>query len=92
MSTILANDRQSVRVNLDKVISYTLITPLEALQLGEFQIPNYLENYSYIEFVIEPYIRFEGLAGEQATMFFYDPSGNALEFKAFKDMDQLFAK
>ncbi|MEW4923060.1 VOC family protein [Algibacter sp. 2305UL17-15] len=45
-----------------------------------------------IKFVIEPYIRFEGLAGEQATMFFYDPSGNALEFKAFKDMSQLFAK
>lgn len=44
-----------------------------------------------IKFVIEPYIRFEGLAGEQATMFFYDPSGNALEFKAFKDMGQLFA-
>lgn len=40
-----------------------------------------------IEFVIEPYIRFEGLAGEQATMFFYDPSGNALEFKAFRDID-----
>ncbi|GAA4799054.1 VOC family protein [Litoribaculum gwangyangense] len=45
-----------------------------------------------IKFVIEPYIRFEGLVGEQATMFFYDPSGNALEFKAFKDMGQLFAK
>jgi extradiol dioxygenase family protein len=45
-----------------------------------------------IEFVIEPYIRFKGLVGEQATMFFYDPSGNALEFKAFKDMTQLFAK
>jgi len=45
-----------------------------------------------IKFVIEPYIRFEGLVGEQATMFFYDPSGNALEFKAFKDTDQLFAK
>ncbi|GAL66520.1 VOC family protein [Jejuia pallidilutea] len=45
-----------------------------------------------IEFVIEPYVRFEGLVGEQATMFFYDPSGNALEFKAFKDMSQLFAK
>lgn len=45
-----------------------------------------------IEFIIEPYIRFEGLVGEQATMFFKDPSGNALEFKAFKDMDQLFAK
>lgn len=45
-----------------------------------------------IEFIIEPYIRFKGLIGEQATMFFYDPSGNALEFKAFKDISQLFAK
>lgn len=45
-----------------------------------------------IPFVIEPYIRFEGLAGEQATMFFKDPAGNALEFKAFKDIGQLFAK
>ncbi len=44
-----------------------------------------------IAFIIEPYIRFEGLVGEQATMFFKDPSGNALEFKAFKDMSQLFA-
>lgn len=44
-------------------------------------------------FVIEPYIRFKGEAGEQATMFFHDPSGNALEFKAFKDIDgQLFAR
>ena len=45
-----------------------------------------------IKFVIEPYIRFEGQVGEQATLFFKDPSGNALEFKAFKNMDQLFAK
>ena len=45
-----------------------------------------------IQFIIEPYIRFEGQVGEQATMFFKDPSGNALEFKAFKDMSQLFAK
>nr|WP_225037058.1 VOC family protein [Winogradskyella sp. SM1960] len=45
-----------------------------------------------IKFIIEPYIRFEGQVGEQATMFFKDPSGNALEFKAFKDMSQLFAK
>lgn len=45
-----------------------------------------------IEFIIEPYIRFEGDVGEQATMFFKDPSGNALEFKAFKNIDQLFAK
>ncbi len=43
-----------------------------------------------IQFQIEPYIRFEGKVGEQATMFFYDPSGNALEFKAFKDINQLF--
>ncbi|MEM7455983.1 MAG: VOC family protein [Planctomycetota bacterium] len=45
-----------------------------------------------VEFVIEPYVRFEGEVGEQATMFFLDPAGNALEFKAFKDMSQLFAK
>ena len=44
-----------------------------------------------IDFMIEPYIRFEGQAGEQATMFFLDPCGNALEFKAFKDIHQLFA-
>ena len=44
------------------------------------------------KFLIEPYIRFEGEVGEQATMFFLDPSGNALEFKAFKDPSQLFAK
>lgn len=45
-----------------------------------------------IKFIIEPYIRFVGKPGEQATMFFTDPSGNALEFKAFKDISQLFAK
>ena len=45
-----------------------------------------------IKFVIEPYIRFRGKVGEQATMFFLDPSGNALEFKSFKDPSQLFAK
>jgi extradiol dioxygenase family protein len=44
------------------------------------------------EFVIEPYIRFKGEPGEQATMFFMDPSGNALEFKAFGDIGKLFAK
>lgn len=46
-----------------------------------------------IEFIIEPYVRFAGQTGEQATMFFLDPSGNAIEFKAFKDVEsQLFAK
>lgn len=43
-------------------------------------------------FIIEPTIRFQGKVGEQATLFFYDPENNALEFKAFKDMNQLFAK
>ena len=45
-----------------------------------------------IQFIIDPYIRFEGLIGEQVTMFFKDPSGNAIEFKAFKYRSQLFAK
>lgn len=49
-----------------------------------------LKNYG-IQFMIEPYVRFKGRAGEQATMFFKDPSGNALEFKAFKDLSRLFA-
>lgn len=43
------------------------------------------------DFVVEPYIRFQGMAGEQATLFIQDPSGNALEFKSFKDIGQLFA-
>ena len=44
-----------------------------------------------VRFLIEPQIRFQGQVGEQATMFFLDPSGNALEFKAFADMGQVFA-
>ena len=44
-----------------------------------------------VKFVIAPYVRFKGQPGEQATMFFYDPSGNALEFKAFVDRGKLFA-
>lgn len=44
------------------------------------------------DFVIEPKVRFRGEVGEQATMFFFDPSGNALEFKAFGDPSQIFAK
>ena len=44
-----------------------------------------------VEFIIEPYIRFEGQPGEQATMFFMDPAGNALEFKSFKDFNEIFA-
>ena len=48
---------------------------------------------SGVKFEIEPYVRFKGQVGEQATMFFYDPSGNAIEIKSFKNIDeQLFAK
>jgi extradiol dioxygenase family protein len=45
-----------------------------------------------VRFIIEPYTRFKGEVGEQSTMFFLDPAGNALEFKAFADLGQLFAK
>lgn len=45
-----------------------------------------------VEFIIEPHVRFKGETGEQATMFFLDPCGNALEFKAFSDLSQVFAK
>jgi extradiol dioxygenase family protein len=45
-----------------------------------------------IEFVIEPYVRFEGRQGEQATLFVKDPSNNHLEFKAFRNIEMLFAK
>ncbi|MGQ0533969.1 MAG: VOC family protein [Caulobacteraceae bacterium] len=45
-----------------------------------------------VNFLIEPHIRFKGELGEQATMFFLDPSGNALEFKAFADPTRLFAR
>jgi hypothetical protein len=44
------------------------------------------------KFIIEPQLRFQGTIGEQAAMFFLDPSGNAIEFKAFKDPGKLFAK
>jgi extradiol dioxygenase family protein len=60
-------------------------------------IPAFLELASRLRvagttFVIEPYVRFEGEPGEQWTMFFRDPAGNALEFKAFADESQVFAK
>jgi hypothetical protein len=46
-----------------------------------------------VEFVVEPYTRFKGQVGEQSTMFFLDPTGNALEFKSFRDIEgQLFAQ
>ncbi len=62
------------------------------LEWDKFQEFAELLKLKDITFLIEPYIRFKGQVGEQATMFFKDPSGNALEFKAFKNTDQLFAK
>jgi extradiol dioxygenase family protein len=62
------------------------------LPMDEFK--NFAERLKakQVEFIIEPKIRFAGEIGEQATMFFLDPSGNALEFKAFADFSRVFAK
>jgi hypothetical protein len=63
-----------------------VLTPPEWKQLAE------RVRAANVRFVIEPYTRFEGQVGEQSTMFFLDPAGNALEFKAFADLGKLFAK
>ena len=62
---------------------------LEWEQFDEFSD---LLKASGIRFIIEPYLRFEGLPGEQKTMFFKDPFGNALEFKSFKNDNEIFNK
>jgi len=62
------------------------------LPMAEFDALAARLKASGIEFIIEPYIRFKGEPGEQATMFFLDPSGNAVEIKAFADITRLFAK
>lgn len=66
---------------------FGVILPMEDWQL----LADKLKQKS-VKFIIEPHIRFAGQTGEQATMFFLDPSGNALEFKAFKDFSNIFAK
>ena len=62
------------------------------LEWNQFHEFSKILNKKDVKFIIEPYIRFEGLPGEQATMFFKDPCGNALEFKSFKDFNQIFSK
>ncbi len=62
------------------------------LSMEEWQAAAEKLTKANIEFVIKPYIRFRGEPGEQATMFFKDPSGNAIEMKAFADINSLFAK
>jgi len=61
------------------------------LEMSEWEILAEKLKAHGTEFIIEPYVRFQGEAGEQATMFFLDPSGNAIEFKSFKDFNQIFA-
>ncbi len=62
------------------------------LEMDEWQaLAEKLRNHG-IDFIIEPYTRFAGETGEQATMFFTDPCGNAIEFKSFRDFGQIFAK
>ena len=60
--------------------------------MEEFEVFSEHLKSKNIDFIIEPYVRFKGQVGEQATLFFYDPAGNALEFKAFRDTAQIFAK
>jgi len=62
------------------------------LPMAEWQALAQRLQQAKTRFVIEPHVRFKGQVGEQATMFFLDPCGNALEFKAFADIGQLFAK
>ena len=62
------------------------------LEIGAWQALADKLTRAGVRFIVEPHVRFQGEVGEQSTMFFLDPSGNALEFKAFKDPSRLFAK
>ena len=68
------------------------IEPTRAFYQGVLGCAVGREAERWIDFVIEPYVRFAGQPGEQATMFFRDPSGNALEFKSFRDPARIFAR
>ena len=62
------------------------------LNLGDWQALADKLLRAGVRFIVEPHVRFQGEVGEQSTMFFLDPSGNALEFKAFADPTRVFAK
>ena len=86
LNTFIASYKyQSIK--LTQADTKSLSTKIKAIHSGSKKL-----NKINTDFIIEPYIRFKGLPGEQATMFFMDPENNALEFKAFKDINQLFAK
>ncbi len=79
---------------VNQVDDHGVPVPHFGVVLGWRQFEKFSQKLKELEvkFVIEPYIRFQGEVGEQATMFFYDPSGNAFEFKSFQDISQLFEK
>ncbi|MBE1275530.1 VOC family protein [Enterovibrio baiacu] len=82
-----------VRLHHNSVDSHSVPVPHigVVLEMADWEALSAWLKENGVTFVIEPYVRFKGEPGEQATMFFYDPSGNALEFKSFKDIEaQLF--
>ena len=79
--------RNKVDADHVPVPHFGIVLPMDEFQIFADQLKS-----KGVEFIIEPKIRFAGEVGEQATMFFLDPSGNALEFKAFADFSQVFAK
>jgi hypothetical protein len=79
--------RNEVDADQVPVPHFGIVLPMEEF----YRLAERLRNKG-VEFIIEPKVRFRGEVGEQATMFFLDPSGNALEFKAFADFSQVFAK
>ncbi|HRH41982.1 MAG TPA: VOC family protein [Pyrinomonadaceae bacterium] len=81
-------------VHRNEVDSHSVPVPHFGIVLSMDEFDKFAEKLKDkgVKFVIEPYTRFKGQVGEQATMFFLDPSGNALEFKAFADFSQVFAK
>lgn len=86
--------RNKVAVDSNPVDGHDVPIPHFGVVLAQDQWKHLAERVrsAGVQFIIEPYTRFEGQIGEQSTMFFLDPAGNALEFKAFADLNQLFAK
>lgn len=81
------NHRNPVDDHAVPVPHFGVVLEIDTWKQFENRIRGFID-----DFIIEPYVRFEGLPGEQHTMFFEDPSGNALEFKAFADIEsELFA-
>ncbi len=70
----------------------TSLDKARAFYGGLLGCPEGRSSPEWVDFDIEPHIRFKGQAGEQAAMFFLDPCGNAIEFKAFENPEMLFAK